>query len=173
MRIVTLIAIACFGCAGTARSSNMTIEQNKQRARSIYDAVLTQGQTDLLQDLISPDFVGAHGETGPAGFATTIAGLRAAFPDIRYTVEDVVAEGDRVVLRWRWEGTHRAAFRGFAPTGKRVSDSGISIYQLRDGKIIRAWLETNRLGFLQQIGVIAPDAALRSADNAATKPAAH
>jgi steroid delta-isomerase-like uncharacterized protein len=87
-------------------------------------------------------------------------GLRTAFPDIRYTVEDLIAEGDRVAIRWRWSGTHRAPFRGIPVSQKQVSDSGIAIYRFQDGRIVQTWLETNRLGFLQQIGVVPPDAVL-------------
>lgn len=136
-------------------------QDNKDTVRSVYEVCLNTGDLERLTGLIAPDFVGVHDDVGPRGFAATLMGLRMAFPDIRYTVEDLVGEGDRVVVRWTWTGTNTAAFRGFAPSHKRIHDSGISIYQLREGKIIRAWLETNRLGFLQQIGALPPELSAR------------
>jgi predicted ester cyclase len=98
--------------------------------------------------------VGGQGARGPSGFAGNVDELRAGFPDIRFTVHDLVAEDDRVAVRWTWEATHAGTFRGWAPTGRRVTNSGNAIYQLAGGKIVRVWLETDRLGFFQQIGVI-------------------
>ena len=83
-----------------------------------------------------------------------MVGLRAAFPDIHYTVDDVVAEGDQVAVRWHWTGTHRGAFRGFPPTDKAVTNTGAGIFRLSGGKIVTAVLETDRLGFLEQIGAV-------------------
>ncbi len=81
-----------------------------------------------------------------------MGGLRAGFPDIHFTIEDLMADGDRVALRWKWEGTHQNAFRGFEPTGKRVSNTAFAIYELREGKVVRAWLLTDRLGFSRPWG---------------------
>jgi predicted ester cyclase len=80
--------------------------------------------------------------------------LRGAFPDLHYTVEDVVADGDRVAVRWHWTGTHQGAFRGIAATQRAVTNNGLAIFRLRDGRIVAATLETDRLGFLQAIGVV-------------------
>lgn len=73
---------------------------------------------------------------------------------LRFTLHDLVAERDLVALRWTWEATHTGTFRIWRPSGKRVTNSGIVIYQLEQGKVVRVWLETDRLGVLQQIGVI-------------------
>ena len=134
------------------------LETNKNTVRKLYLDCITAGRLELLDELVAADYLGIHDEVGSTGFRTTIVGLRTAFPDIRYTIEDLIAEGDRVTVRWRWDGHHRAAFRGFPASGKLISDTGIAIYQLRNGQIVRSWLETNRLGFLQQIGVV-PSAA--------------
>lgn len=132
----------------------MSQEQNKNRVRRIYEQCLNAGKLELLDDLVAPEFVGVQGERGPDGFENTLAGLRTAYPDIHFTIEDMIAEGDRVAIRWRWAGTQTGPQRGFPPSGAAVTDTGIAIYELRDGKIIRAWLETDRLGVLQQIGVV-------------------
>lgn len=134
-----------------------TTTSNEQAVRRIYEECLNQGRTDALRDLVSDDYVGPQGERGAAGFGQPIAALRAGFPDIRFVIEDVVASGDRVAVRWTWRATHTGTFRGLAPSGRPVTDTGMAIYQLRDGRIVRAWVETDRLGVLQQIGVVPAD----------------
>lgn len=127
---------------------------NKEIVRSIYEDCINPGRLELLNQLVSVDYQGPDGDRGPSAFRANIAGLRAAFPDIRFTIEDLIAEGDRVVVRWKWEATHDGPFRGIPPTHKRATNTGIAIYQLRDGRIIRNWLEADRLGVLQQIGAV-------------------
>ena len=105
-----------------------------------------------LVRVLSDDYIGANGEEGPAGFETTIKALRMGFPDIRFTLEDVIADADRVAVRWTWRATHLCQFRTFAATGKTVTTTGIAIYQIRNDTLVRSWLETDRLGALQQIG---------------------
>ena len=127
---------------------------NKQLIERIYRDCINAGRTELIEELIGQDFVGTRGEKGPAGFAQTVAMVRKGFPDVHFTVEDLIAEGDRVVARWTMEGTHRGPFAGFAASQKRVRQNAIVIYQIRDGKIVRAWLQNDRLGLLQQIGAL-------------------
>jgi predicted ester cyclase len=163
MQPSSIIAVALVAC-GTSKATkesamSSNLELNKQHVRAIYERALNQGELSILREVIAADFVGIGGATGPASIEATLGALRAGFPDIHYTVEDVLAEGDRVAIRWRWEGTHRGAFREFAATNKRVADTGIAVYQLRDGMIVRAWIQTDRLAFLQQIGVVSPDVA--------------
>lgn len=102
--------------------------------------------------------LGPTGERGPDGFVANIRDLRAGFPDIHFTIDDLVAEADRVVVRWSWRATHDGPFRGLAPTHKPVTNSGIAIYQLASGQILHNWLETDRLGALQQLGALPPPA---------------
>lgn len=134
-----------------------TMTSNEQTVRRIYDVCLNGGRPELLREIVSDDFVGPQGERGAAGFGQTIAGLRAGFPDIRFTIEDVVADGDRVAVRWTWRATHTGTFRAWAPTGKPVTDTGMAFYRLSQGKVVRAWVETDRLAVLQQIGVVPAD----------------
>jgi predicted ester cyclase len=103
-----------------------------------------------------PDFVGPAG-VGPASFAASIDALRAGFPDLSYTLEDVVAGADRVAVRWTVRGTHTGQFRSFAPTGKTFANAGFAIFRIADGKIVAAWVQTDRLAFLQALGVIPDD----------------
>lgn len=167
--LVAAIA-ATSACAGDgaaitpARSAPVTVQtkrSNKEAVRNVYELALNTGDLHLLDRWVAPDFVGPRGDVGPSAFGRTVSELRSAFPDLRYTVEDLVEEGDRVAIRWTWTGTHQGRFRGFPPSGKRISNSGFAVFQVRDGKLVRAWLETDRLGFLQHIGALPPELAAR------------
>jgi predicted ester cyclase len=132
-------------------------ETNTAAVRRLYEECINLGRSDGYADLIAPDLAQPDGSRGPAAFAANVDALRAGFPDIRFTIEDLVAEGDRVAVRWTWTGTHKGTFRGFAPTGKAVHNSGIVIYRFANGRAVSASLETDRLGALQQIGAIPMD----------------
>jgi len=94
---------------------------------------------------------------GPEGFKRTVSMYRAAFPDVRITVDDVIAADDKVVLRWHSEGTHRGELAGLAPTGARASVTGIGIDRWKDGKIVEAWTEWDNLGLARQLGAAPPE----------------
>ena len=139
-----------------------TRDENKRNVDRLFEACFNHGDAGLLEELVSPEYVGLQGERGPAGFKGIVVGLRTAFPDIHYTVEDVVAEDDKVAVRWHWAGTHQAPFRAFPASHHKVTSTGAGIFRFRDGKIVAATLETDRLGFLQQVGVVPPDAVLNA-----------
>ena len=134
-------------------------DENKRRITTLFESCFNVGDLGLLDELVSPDYVGPQGGRGPAGFKPIVVGLRTAFPDIHYKIEDIVAEGDKVAVRWTWSGTHQAAFRAVGPTGKAVSNTGAGIFRLKAGTIVAAALETDRLGFLQQVGAVPADIA--------------
>jgi predicted ester cyclase len=134
--------------------SSAVPEKNKQVVQRIYEVAINERRPELTAELVSPGYVGPQGERGPDGFNANVQSLLAGFPDIRFRIEDLLAEGDRVMVRWAWTGTHSGTFRGIAPTGRRVSTTGIVLYQLRDGKVVRNWLESDRLGVLQQLGIV-------------------
>jgi predicted ester cyclase len=144
-------------------TADTTATANKNAIRKLYESCINQARTDCVGEVISDDYVGLRGERGPAGFAATVVGLRAGFPDIQFTLEDLVADGDRVAVRWTWHATHSGTFVGplgsFPATGKPISNTGMAIYQLADHKVIRNWLETDRLGALQQMGILSPTGA--------------
>ena len=137
--------------------ADSTRDDNKHKIDQLFDTCFNRGDVGLLDELVSPDYVGPQGDRGPAGFRGIVVGLRTAFPDIHYTVDEVVAEGDKVAVRWHWAGTHEAAFRTFPATHKKFSNTGTGIFQFRDSKIVAATLETDRLGFLQQVGAVPLD----------------
>lgn len=134
--------------------THTTAEANKRIVRRLFEDGINRGRFELVDELVSPSFVGATGERGPSAFSKAVAGLRSAFPDIHYTLEDVIAEGNRVVVRWTWTGTHRNPYRGFHPTHKQVKNTAIAIFELEGEKLTRAWLENDRLGFLQAMGAV-------------------
>jgi len=139
--------------------SDQIRETNRRNVETLFET-FNSGDLGRLDDLIAADYVGPQGDRGPDGFRKVVIGLRGAFPDIHYTVDDVIAEGDRVAIRWHWMGTHQGPFRVFPPTGKAVSNPGLAIFRLKDGKIVASALETDRLGFLEQIGAVPPNAGL-------------
>lgn len=156
--------IAAEGSARTDNSKkeitmpgNQTAKKNKEAVRMLYEEILNTGKFDLLNHFVAENYTGVSGQKGPAAFAEPIKPLRQGFPDIRWTVEDLVAEGDRVAVRWFWRGKHTGPFRGFAASQNQVTNSGAAIFKFRDGKIVQSWIEIDRLGFLQQIGVVPKD----------------
>jgi predicted ester cyclase len=80
--------------------------------------------------------------------------FREAFPDFHTTVEDQIAEGDRVVTRWRMNGTHGGEFRGIAPTGAELEVTGIGIFRFSEGKVVESWDNFDQLGMMQQLGAL-------------------
>jgi steroid delta-isomerase-like uncharacterized protein len=96
-------------------------------------------------------------EKGPAGFRATIEPLIKAFPDIRYELEGLVAEEGKVAVRWTWHGTQTGQVRNIAATGKKISNDGMAIFTVEGGKITCSATQTDRLGFLQKLGVLPAD----------------
>ena len=97
---------------------------------------------------------------GPETFKRTVSMYRTGFPDLQMVVDDAMADGDKVALRWHAEGTHRGELQGLAPTGKRGSVTGIAIYQWRDGKVVEAWTEWDNLGLARQLGAAPPEGSI-------------
>jgi steroid delta-isomerase-like uncharacterized protein len=136
----------------------MSSESNKLLAQRVWEEVWHQGQLGRIDDLFTADFVrhdpGGRELRGTEQNLQFIGSLRAAFPDVHYSVEDQIAEGDKVVVRYRFRGTHLGAFQGMPPTVKQVAYTGILIYRIVNGKIAEQWTELDLLGFLRQLGVL-------------------
>lgn len=130
--------------------------RNKRCVLSLYEEVLSSHRLALADGLFAADAPAA------AEFRAAATDLIGAFPDIRYELLDLVAEGERVAVRWRWRGTFSAPFRGFPATHAAVADTGMAIFTFLDGRIAGVELQTDRLGFLQQLGVVPPVASLRA-----------
>jgi steroid delta-isomerase-like uncharacterized protein len=141
-------------------------ERNKEIVRQLFEEVFNNRKTPLLTDLISADYVNARGEKGPKAFMTQINGLIGAFPDIHYQLQDLFGEEDKVVVSWTWHGTHKATFTTVAATGKAISNEGMAICGFKDGKIISFKLQTDRLGFWQQLGLLPANPAVAASTEA-------
>jgi len=143
-------------CPAQNPGQDQTARTNKELIRRVYDEVFTRWNLALLDEVVSPDFIGHEmppgTPPGPAGFRQFYGTLRNAFPDLRYTLEDLIAEGDRVVARWRWDATHKGTFLGIPATGQSAPVTGMAIYRLSEGKIVERWVELDRLGLAQRLG---------------------
>jgi steroid delta-isomerase-like uncharacterized protein len=133
-------------------------EQNRALVRRTVEEVYNQGNLAVVDELVTSDFV-IHSPSGdihgPAGAKQYVAALRGAFPDLHIAIEDQIAEGDRVVTRWRAHGTHTGAFQGMPPTGKQASVTGIDVDRIAAGKVVECWTNVDELGLLRQLGAIA------------------
>jgi steroid delta-isomerase-like uncharacterized protein len=121
-------------------------------------AAVNNRDLDALNDVIDPAIVN-HGADpndppGAERFKRNFRALIAAFPDIQITVEDQIAEGDKVVVRWTDTGTHMGTFAGVAPTGKPLLLTGIDILRIANGKIVERWSEYDMLSVLEALGAI-------------------
>ena len=129
-------------------------------ARRWFEEVWNQGRAELIPELLAADApihdVGAPGDVrrGPEGFRPTYEKLRGAFPDIQFTIEEIIGERDIVALRWTARMTHRGPHLGIAPTDTQVSVSGMGFARVRDGKVVEAWNNWDMMGLLQQLGQI-------------------
>jgi steroid delta-isomerase-like uncharacterized protein len=138
----------------------MSVDQNKTVVRRFYDEMLSGHDLSVAGDLFTADFIDHDPDdpqgrlSGVEGAAEEVGAYIAAFPDMQVSVDDLFAEGDRVAVRGTLQGTHRGAFAGIPPTGKSVTVPAIQTFRLVDGKIAEAWLSIDRLGMLQQLGVI-------------------
>ena len=137
----------------------MSTEQNKALVRQLVEEVFNRGNMSLADEFLAPDFV-EHEELPPGiprdreGAKQLTTMLRSAFPDFKATIDDIVAEGDKVVIRQTWSGTHKGEFMGVPPTGKSVSFGVIDIIRVAGGKLVEHWGQMDSMGMMQQLGVI-------------------
>ena len=137
----------------------MSTEQNKRIVDRYREQVFNQKDTAAIDTYLASDYVrhdpGAPGQVrGPEGVRQLVSVLFGAFPDIQFTAQDIIAEGDKVVQRLTSRGTHRGEFMGIPPTGKQLDVTAIEIFRLVDGKIAEQWVEADYLGLMQQLGAI-------------------
>jgi steroid delta-isomerase-like uncharacterized protein len=132
------------------------IEINKTIAQQAMEA-LHQRNLDAVRVAVAPGarFYGwAPVPLDVDGYQGFMSALLAAFPDSRFLVDDVIAEGDKVAVRHRLQGTHQAEFQGIPATGKQVEIGGIVIFRIENGVIVEAWLNADIMGMLQQLGAV-------------------
>lgn len=135
----------------------MSAEQNKTIAHRFWEA---QDRQDAcaLDRLLSADFLnhmpGSPGPVDREGFMQVYGMFYAAFPDLRHTIEDLIAEGDKVAVRLSVRGTHRGAFQGMPPSGRPFAVTATSVLRIAGGQIAEQWVDFDQLGLLQQLGAI-------------------
>ena len=136
----------------------MSPDETKAFIRRFYEEVWNRRRYDTAADFFASDSV-RHEASGPVrggaeGIARNAAAWCAAFPDTHYTVEDVIAEGDKVVARWSMTATHEGEWRGVAPTGRAITFRGVNIHRIQGGKVAEIWNFRDDLGLFQQLGAI-------------------
>jgi steroid delta-isomerase-like uncharacterized protein len=138
-----------------------TIAANKRIGRLVLEDMWGKGRLDIADAYYAPDYVDHVGKgpeagevRGAAGIKQAVTMFRTAFPDLTYTVEDEIAEGDLVMARFSARGTHLGTFLGVAPTGRTITYTGIDVNRIRDGRIVQSWVQYDALGLLQQLGVV-------------------
>jgi predicted ester cyclase len=136
-----------------------------QGSRRILEECFNGANFAAADELIAPEAFNhdpaqpAHmrGLRGPEALKRSVRMYRAAFPDLHLTIDDVIAAGDKVAIRWHTEGTHRGELEGLAPTGAHGSVTGISIDHWQGGKIVESWTEWDNLGLARQLGAAPPE----------------
>jgi steroid delta-isomerase-like uncharacterized protein len=138
----------------------MSAQENKDLARRFMEEVWNKGNLDFVDEVTAPNFL-SHDPASPQDMGGGVEGTRHfvemyrnAFPDAQMSIEDVIAEGDKVVTRWTVRATHQGELMGIPPSGNRVEVRGISLDRIESGKFVETWSNYDVLGMMQQIGAI-------------------
>ena len=137
----------------------MATEQDKALIGRFVEELFNQGNMSLADEILAPDFV-EHEQLPPGipngreGVKALTSMMRSAFPDFKATIQDILADGDKVVIRMTWSGTHKGEFMGNPATGKRMSIGVIDIIRVSRGKLVEHWGQMDAMGMMQQLGVI-------------------
>jgi len=133
-------------------------EDTKRISRQVIEEVFNKGRLDIADELVAVGAV-SHDPArpdsiGPEGLKEQVTGYRTAFPDVAITIDDQVAEGDRVVTRWTARGTHKGDLWGIGATGKEATVTGTTIDRIKNGQVVETWTNWDTLGLMQQLGVV-------------------
>ena len=136
----------------------MSTEENKARFRRYVEEAWNKGNVDIMDELMAAHYARHMAISAPPltreGQKQRILGFRRAFPDLRLTIEDMVAEGEKVSIRITLRGTHQGEFMRVPPTGKQIAVGVVDVARFEDGKVVEQWGQSDLLGLLQQLGVI-------------------
>ncbi len=138
----------------------MSTEQNKMLVRRYYDEVFNQGKYDVMNEIHAPNYKFHLANNPPnlpdnrEGLRQIIMAYRQGLPDLHFTIDDIIAEGDRVVCRWTVSGTQTGEMLGIPPTNKRATVTGTDVERVENGKLVEGWGVFDQLGLLQQLGVV-------------------
>ena len=138
----------------------MLSETNKTLSRRFFEEVFGKGKLNVLDELIAKDHVNSGPATlpglpaGSEGTKQLVTVYRNAFPDLHFTIDEQIAEGDKVVTRWTVQGTHKGELAGIPATGKSSTVTGVTVDRVANGKITETWGIFDQFGMMQQLGVI-------------------
>lgn len=136
----------------------MSVEENKAVIRRAYEELWNQRSVEVVDELVAEDFLNHAAppdrQRGRQGLKDVVRMFEGAFPDFRYEVEDVIAEGEKVAVRDIFRGTHEGDFMGIPATGNRVTMEAIHIYRLSGGRLAEHWVARDDLGMMRQLGAI-------------------
>ena len=158
-RPVRQVHLRSFWIAKIQRRRNSMSAANKAIIRRLYEEVWNQRKLELINEIISPSHalqapnVGGTA-VGPEAYKRQVLRLLAGYPDLRWTIEDLIAEEDKVVACWSMSGTHKGEYLGVPATNKNVSVDGITIHHITNGKIMDSYSNYDALGMMQQLGVV-------------------
>jgi predicted ester cyclase len=137
------------------------LEANKRIGRRVLLEIWSRGAMDVVDELYAPDYLDHVSQgpepqevRGPSGLKAAVSLFRTAFPDLQYTVDGELAEGELVMTRFSATGTHLGRFLGAQPTGRTVAYTGIDLNRVVDGRIVESWVQYDALGLLQQVGLM-------------------
>jgi steroid delta-isomerase-like uncharacterized protein len=141
-------------------SHNMNPADNRKVVQRFTEECWNQGKTNVVSEIVADnvrlhDPVFPHLTSGARNLRTHIETCRAAFPDIKFTVDDTICERNEVVNHWTAHGTHKGTFLGMPPTNRKAMITGTSIYRLENGKIAEQWVHWNLMSMMEQLGVAA------------------
>jgi steroid delta-isomerase-like uncharacterized protein len=140
---------------------------NLEKSRGIFEEVWNQKRVEKIDELVATDYIHhdvlSPDQQGIDAYKQFVHLYRNAFPDIHFKIEDEIADGDTVVIRWTVTGTHNGDLPGLPRTGKAISVTGITIARLSDGKFVEAWNNWDALGMMQQLGAVPTEAKGRAA----------
>ncbi len=136
----------------------MSVEENKALIQQVVEEASNKGNLSVIDEILSPDYVNHSLPPGVPndreGYKQMVKMNHTAFSDFHITIEDVIAEGDKVVLRFNWSGTHKEEFQGISSTGKHIIVNAITIYRIEGGKVVEQWAQMDSMGMMQQLGVV-------------------
>ena len=135
----------------------MSLEANKALVRRFIDEIFVRGRPEAVDELLADDFVSHTWRStgdGKGDLKRAMERLSTVLADSRFTVEDLIAEGDRVAVRVTAQATQVGEFMGLAPSGKSYSIGEIHIFRIRDGKVVEHWHQYDQLGMLRQLGAM-------------------
>ena len=138
----------------------MVIE-NKAIVRRLYEEVWNKRKLEVVDELISPshalhDPIASGSQIGPELYKRRVVKLTTSFPDLRFTIEDIITEKAKIVVSWTISGTHKGEFMEVPPTGKKISLEGITIHHITNGKILDSYARWDALGLMLQLGFGSP-----------------